>query len=261
MNEQLTIEGIDIERLPTTTAHQSRLQIYQPTRKPTMQTRTIKTPWGVAKIIGKVGQGHADVMESIFREADKFRILDDGSMQILVDPHKVRMTATGGKYQLSHKRLDEITTDLMQTIIDMSIPGREYSVDKGVLITKVQDSVVDAPQSPKTRHTSFGIKNRKMWRVDIGEHFVRLINQDINLHYDPKPIAQLKSGVSQAVARHLMTHSTTPNGGWAIDTIIRAVGAGLTTKTLWERRKEIHEDINGFKTLGLIIENGRIKKN
>lgn len=255
-------ELINLNYLPTTTSHQARLRIYQPTRKPIMCARFVPTPWGTATITGKIGQGHADVMEAIFRESFRSRFMEDGSMQILVDPHKVRLTACGGLYQLSHKRLDEITTDLMQTVIDMSIPGRDYSMDKGVLVTSIEDSIIDAIPSPKARSTSFNIKNRKMWRVDLGRHYVRLIEKDIKLYYDPRPIARLNSGVAQAVARHLLTHSTEPNGGWIIDNVIEAVGANpnKSSKTLWERRNEIKEDEEGFKKMGLIIEDERIRK-
>ena len=249
-------ETVKIDNLPTTTAHQSRLQIFQPTRKPTMQTRQITTQWGTAKIIGKIGQGHADVLEAIFRESDRFRVLDDGSAQILVDPYKVRITACGGEYKLSKQRLDEIMIDLIQTVIDMSIPNKEFSIDMGSLITKAQNSVINA----KTTKGRFGVTNRKLWRIDIGEHFVRLIEKDIHLYYDPKPISKLKSGVSQAVARHLLTHHQPPNGGWIIDSIIKAVGAGETSKAMWERRNEIFEDEDGLRNLGFEIKEGRILK-
>ena len=255
--KQLVLDGMD--ELPTTTAHQSRLQIYAPTRKPKFETRIIETPWGTAKIIGKIGQGHADVMEAIFSQASKWREFDDGTMQILVDPHRVRVAASSGNYKLSYERLNDITTDLMQTVIDMSVPGRDYNMDKGTLITRIQDSIIDVPEHSKTRSSSFG-KNRKMWRVDLGEAFVRLLNKDISLYYDPKPIAKLNSGVSQAVARNLLSHTVAPSAGWLIDNVIKAVGAGGDSKKMWERRNEIIEDADGLKLSGLVVEGGRIKR-
>ena len=238
--------------LPTTTAHQSRLQIFQPTRRPKNEVRLIETAWGTAKVHGRIGQGHADVLESIFSEAADHQIMSDGGMQILVDPHKVRVAAGGDK--LSGAQLDKLITELMQVVIDMRIASTGMRC-LGHIIDQVIESKVKAP----TRPGAIG-DDRKMWRVDVPASFVKLIQGDINLHYDPAPIAQLTNGISQAIARHVATHKHEPNGGWTIDGLIDAVGAGGTPKDKSNRRAELKRDAEGLKNVGLMLENGRLTR-
>ena len=251
---------INLTKLPTTTAHITRLRIYQPTRRPIMCTRTVETAWGTAAITGKVGQGHADVMEAIFTEKSKFRLLPNNMMQILVDPYRVRMAATGGEYELGYKQFNDITTDLMRTVIDMSIPNRQYSMDKGVLLVSAKESVIDAI----TTKGGFGKENRKMWLIEIGEHYVRLIDKDIRLYYDLRPIALLTGGFAQAIARHLLTHKNQPQDGWIIDNLIEAVGADPNNnrRIRSKRRDELEQNAQGLKDMGIIVDirNGRIRK-
>src|SRR5690554_1146804 len=86
-----------LEQLPTSTAHQARLQLYQPTRRPKWAERVIETPWGTATVRGKIGQVHADIVESICRHAEDHRIVAaTGHLQVLVDPYKVRVSVGGG---------------------------------------------------------------------------------------------------------------------------------------------------------------------
>lgn len=239
--------------LPTTTVHQSRLQIFQPTRRPKHDVLVIETSWGTAKVHGRIGQGHADVLEAIFSRASDHQILDDGRIQILVDPHQVRMAAGGDK--LSGDQLDKMIKELMAVVIDMRIKITGLRC-MGHIIDQVVESKVTAP----TRPGAIGGTDRKMWRVDIPEGFMKLIQGDLHLHYDPAPIARLTNGVSQAIARHIATHKHEPSGGWTVDGLIEAVGAGKTPKQLRNRRGDLKEDVEGLKGLGITIEDGRIKR-
>jgi len=238
------------DTLPTTTAHQSRLRIFQPTRRPVWLDETYQTKWGTCKVTGKIGQSHADVLESIFFKAEKFEFLDSGGMKILVDPFKVRSTAGGDK--LNKAQLDKLLKDLMAVVIELKI---DLNNDRsfGHIIDEVNETNVKAI----TRPGAIG-QNRKMWRVDISKNFLKLINSDIKLYYDPAPIAQLTNGISQAIARHVLTHKSAPSGGWTVDKLIEAVGAGSSQKDKSNRRAELKRDAEGLKIIGLLLENGRI---
>lgn len=242
-----------INKLPTTTMHQSRLQIFQPTRRPKQEVQIIETQWGTAKIHGRIGQGHADVLEAIFFQAADHQILENGDVQILVDPHKVRTTAGGDK--LSGAQLDKLITELMAVVIEMRITASNLRCF-GHIIDLVIESKVNAP----TRPGAIGSENRKMWRVDIPANFVKLIQGDLNLHYDPAPIARLTTGVAQAVARFVVTHKNEPCGGWKVDGLIQAVGAGKTAQSLKDRRKDLKTDADGLREIGLVVEDGRVKR-
>ena len=241
--------------LPTSTAHQSRLQLYQPTRRPTAMIRTIDTVWGTAMVHGKIGQAHADVMEAIFSVASDFQVKNDGGMQILVDPYKVRVTAGGGT-PMGGDQLDKLITELMQVVIEMRIKSTGTKI-KGHILDRAIESKVKADGGTAQK---FGGEDRKLWCVEIPKEFVSIFYADHGLYYDPKPIAALGTGIAQAIARHVATHTQQPRGGWSLDGLIRIVGAGETSTNIRNRRREVMKDLPGLEALGLTIEDGRVKR-
>ena len=250
--------------LPTTTVHQARLQIYQPTRKPKNLIRKIDTPWGTGIVDGKTGMAHADLMEGIFKHAEKYQIIKNSAsiesdpietMEILVDPYKLRTTSRNGS-RLSGAQVEALCDDLVKVMLDIKGTA-QFRPIKGHMIDLIVSSRFQAVSRPGTIQ---GKKPRYMWYVKVGAPFVRFIKEDLHLHYDPQPIAELNTGIAQAVARHLATHTHEPNGGWHIDKLILAVGAGKTSKAMWERRNEILEDHEGLQAIGFIIEERRIKR-
>ena len=107
-----------------------------------------------------------------------------------------------------------------------------------------------------TRLGAFG--ERKLWTVKLGEAFCKLVQKDIWVGYDPAPIARLDHGISQAVARHVLTHKTAPNGGWMMNTLIEAV-AGTVSRELGRKyRERIREDAQKMVGIGVIINADRI---
>lgn len=241
-----------INKLPTTTMHQSRLQIFQPTRRPVHTTQFIETQWGTARVHGRIGQGHADVLEAIFSQAAAHHVCENGDIKLLVDLYKVR-TAAGGE-KLSGAQLDKIITELMAVVIDMDIPALNLRC-KGHIINDAEESQVNAT----TRQGAIG-KNRKMWRVDIPANFVKLMQEDLKLFYDPAPIAKLTTGIAQAIARYIATHRDEPQGGWKVDGLIKVVGGGKSMQALKDRRKDLKIDAANLIELGLVVCEGRITR-
>lgn len=243
--------------LPTTSACVSRLQFAQPTRRPKHLKRTIETAFGRATVDGKIGQGHIDVLEAIFYEAaDKKIVEESGCLQILVDPYKVRVTAGGGT-ELGGDQLNNLIRDLRRVLIDLEISGSGTKI-YGNLISEIEESKVVA----KTRGGGFKKNDgneRKMWKVTIGRAYTKLVAEDYKLHYDPRPVAALNKGISQALARHVLTHSHTPRGGWLLDTLLSAVGVDCEASGVRNRRREIGEDAVGLKNLGIFVDAGRVK--
>lgn len=251
---------LTFDDLPTTTVHQARLQVYEPTRRPKKSRREIITSWGTAVINGKLGQGHADVVEAVFKEAMDWKFLDDGRIQVLVDPYKVRITANGGK-QGSHQQLNKVLLEIMTVVLELDIPARNIKIIGSHIFEEVVQSnhLVKGPGFTK-KGGNFQNELRPMWRVTISGAYVKLIGEDLHLHYDPTPIAALANGISQAVARHIASHRQQPPGGWYVDGLIRAVGEGLNSTAMRNRRRELLLDLDGLKKIGLSIEEGRIKR-
>lgn len=235
--------------LPTTTAHQARCQVFQATRRPKhLEGLIINSSWGEVKITGRLGQGHADVLEAIMRNAEKYRTRDTGAVQLFVDPYKIRMTAGGGK-QMSGQQLKVILDDLMTALVELRVPAKNLDLTGHIL-----DEI---DRSPHTRHDPLTGKERFMIRVTVARAWVTLINRDLGLTYEPVLVAALSNGISQAVARHVLTHSNTPPGGWKIPELLLAVG-GMGRER--DQRKFLSEDEAGLAKLGVVIEGARITK-
>lgn len=239
-----------LRHVPTSTAHQARLQLYQPTRRPQWMERVIATPWGTATVRGKIGQVHADIIEAICRHAEDHRtVAATGHLQILVDPYRVRVSVGGGT-AYSKDTLWRMLTELREVSITLEVPSQGLKVLGGIL-----DRV---EESPATRINHLTKKPRQLWRVTLDPAFAAMLRDDLQLYYDPAPLAKIETGVAQAIARHILTHRDQPTGGWLIDNLIKAVGADGNSVTMRHRRREIRACAESLKTVGLIVEEDRI---
>lgn len=244
------VVGDVFRQLPTTTAHQARLQLYQPTRRPVWMERVITTPWGTAKVRGKIGQVHADIIEAICRHAEDYRVIPGtGHLQILVDPYKVRVCVGGGK-AYSRGTLWHMLTELRETSITLEVPSRGLKVLGGIL-DRVEESLA-------TRHNKLTGKPRHLWRVTLDPAFAGLLQADLTLYYDPAPLAKIETGVAQAIARHVLTHRDQPTGGWLLDKLIELVGAGGDSTVMRNRRREVHSCAATLLAVGVLIAGNRL---
>lgn len=251
---QMTIFNKNESAMPTTTALVSRLCIFQPTRRPTALYKSeIKTPWGYIKITGRLGQQHADVLESICFHAEKKAVVEDGRIKLLVDPAVIRRSAN----ITSGEQFEKIIIELQTAVIDIIEPS-ELSCSGHVVdhIDKAQRS----DGSYITKRNPLGGGERHLWRVELGKAFCKLIGGDIWRCYDPRPLALLELGVAQAVARHVKTHKTPPPGGWHIDSLIEAVlhDKSLSGDTLRNHRRSLRKCAEGLLKIGIIIKNDRV---
>lgn len=239
-----------LKSMPTSTVHQSRLQLYQPTRRPTWLERVIVTPWGTATVRGKIGQVHADIIEAMCRHAEDYRVIPiTGQLQLLVDPYRVRVTVGGGS-AYSQDTLWRMLTELREVSITLEAPAQGLKVLGGIL-ERVEDS-------PATKLNHFNGKQRKLWRVTLDPAFAAMLRDDLQLHYDPLPLTKIETGIAQAIARHILTHRDQPEGGWLIDNLIKVVGADESGGGLRNRRREIHKSVESLRAVGLQVEGDRI---
>ena len=240
------------DKLPTATAHQSRLQLFQPTRRPKPIEEIIKTAWGSIRIKGRLGQAHADILEAILSGSEKHAKLEDGRIKLLIDPYQIMKIANQPSWSTFKKNLD----DLMQALIEIKEP--EHLRCLGHLIDHI-DKAVRADGTSVTKRNPLG-GEREMWRVEIGKAGTMLIEKDLKLYYQTKEIASLKYGISQAVARHILTHKIEPNGGWKLDELISNLCPGINPENRRHRRHEIQEDKTCLEKIGVLIWCGRVHK-
>lgn len=237
--------------LPTTTVHQARLQLYQPTRRPTWQERVIATPWGTAKVRGKIGQVHADIIEAICRHAEDYRYIPGtGHLQLLVDPYKVRVSVGGGA-AYSKDTLWRMVTELRETSITLEAPSQGLKVLGGIL-DRVDESLATKP------HPVTG-KPRRLWRVTLGHSYITMLGGEQLLYDKQTSLAKIETGVAQAIARYCLSCGPTA-GSWDLDTLIHLVGAGAggRSETMRNRRRDVLNSVKSLREVGVFIEGDRV---
>lgn len=243
------------ENFPTTTVHQARLRLFQPTRRPVIlpENKVIPTAAGAILIReGRLGQQHADVFEAILRYAERQVELEDGRYKLLVDPAVIRRVAR----QSSTSTYNKVLKELMATVIEIIEPKRLACL--GHLIDHMENAE-KKDGTAITRHDPLTKKKRNLKRIEIGKAASSLIQTDLLLHYDPAPIAALRHGISQAVVRWVLGHSKEPNGGWHLDTVIEAVcGRGISSQQLRDRRRELCADAEALACIGVSVNGGRV---
>lgn len=232
---------------PTTTALQARVAIFQPSQRPqSLRGEWIDTSYGRCRVSGRLGQRHADVVESLLYCAEKKRSTDDSGVELLVDPARVRRTLS---QQYSHQRLWRLLNEIMQAVVEIQTPDFRAL---GHLI----DHVVE---SPATRRDPLTGRSRNLWRVRVGIVLVALLGDDLSIYRDPSGIAGLTHGITQAVARYVLTHKQEPRGGWHLDTVIKAVaGEDLSGQAIRKARLRVNDEAESLGDVGVIVTENRV---
>ena len=237
--------------LPASTRTQSRVTLFQASQRPVRRGgEWQKTAFGRVRVSGRLGQRHADLVEALCATALDGRQVSDGGVELLVDPHKVRMVLAGGRGQYSAEQLQALLSDLRAARIEIETPAmRQGERAVGGLI---DHWIPTAGKVPDPLHGQ-----RQLWRVRLGLLLVNLLRADPHVWRTPARIAQiaaLGSGVSQAVARHVLTHSKHPQGGWHLDTLLDAVGAAQVGRARRVARQAVRRDAAGLAGLGVILD-------
>lgn len=239
---------------PTSTIVQARIMLYQPSQRPkTRQGDWLETPFGRCRVTGRLGQRHADVVEGILYCAERLRKIPDGGVELLVDPARLRKSLSDSRYSMS--QLQKLMTELRAATIEIETPQLKKCEEKiiGGLIDHVKPS-------PMTRPDPLTGGLRHLWRIRLGVALVMLLDHDLRLYYNPAPIARLQHGISQAVARHILSHKNEPSGGWKQDTLIRAVAGEVSSQSMRDARRRLKQDESGLQEIGVVIQNGRVMR-
>lgn len=238
---------------PTSTALQARVALFQPSQRPTLQkNKHLTTSYGECSVTGRLGQRHADLLEALLFCAERKREINDGGIELLVDPAQVRKTLSDSRY--SYEQIEKLLVELRTATITIRATNLDFPVIGGL--------IDHAIPSPMTRHDPLTGGERSLWRVRLGVALVMLLENDLALYYKPAPLARLKHGVSQAVARHVLTHKNTPSGGWHLNTLIAAVyGDNPTPKQISNARTRIKQDYKKLAEMGVFIdEENKVKR-
>lgn len=218
-----------------------------------MKNQVIETAWGKINVHGRIGQGHADVLEAIMFSSARAARIEDGRIKLLVDPAAIRRVAGIGGAQLK-----KLLTELMSVVIELNVTSPEPFCVLGHLIDAVTAATTEAGDKFAVRNPFGG--DRVLWRVELGTALVELIDRDVWINYNPTGVARLTHGVSQALARHILTHKYVPPGGWKLDGLIKTVAGQIVGGVLKHRRAEVRADAQGLKNIGIEVVGDRVTR-
>lgn len=241
-------------------AHEARLNIFDPTRRPVpdKKIKKIETSWGKIERLAPfgAGQGHADLLDAILFCSEKKVFESNGRrLKLLVDPARVRKVAN----ITSGQQFKDIAFEIQSIVIGIAEPKEYWSI--GHLIDNIAPAKKKDGTLLKRENPLKPGDERGLWRVDVGQTLLTLMGEDILRTYDPRPISRLDFGISQAVARLLLSHDgEEPNGGWTIDGLIQSVAGKLDQASMRNRRREIRIDGEKLLEIGFRVENDRVHK-
>jgi len=224
--------------------------LYQPSQRPRYTSTVWFSSFGRCEVVGRLGQRHADLLEAILYTAEKKRDTPDGSVELLVDPARVRKTLSDSRYSMA--QIKKLLMELRAAAISIETPAFDFPLISG-LIDQIEPSLL-------TRRDPLTGGSRHLWTVRLGKALLILLERDLWLHYDPAPIARLQHGITQAIVRHILTHKVMPRGGWFMDTLIVAVIGNPTPTDLRNARRHIRSEAAALGELGIRVEADRLVK-
>jgi len=208
--------------LGVTSESQNRLPVFQPSDKPQYININFDSAYGKVKISGRLGQTHKNLLETCFYLREKYFYNPEEkypTLKLLVDMYKIRkfLSSKGGEY--SYQKILELFEDMrnVKIHIERTNQNGEEFVGDGNLISDILDDEEEIQYSKNKN------KSRKLKIVNFGILATKLMEEELKFSYNPKPIFELKSGISKAIVRFLKTQQKMPKGGYKLDTLIKLV--------------------------------------
>lgn len=242
-------------RLPTTTALLSRLQVFEPSRRPEKLVREPNTSWGTSRVEGRLGQGHADLLELILFLGRDPGEWPDERICVTVDFYKVRKVLGRGQ-ESGGEQLNVWLSQIMDATLELR-PKRWDAPIAGKLIDAVLESTKTVPAPGRLTSAGQRAGERHLKEIVLGQAMSTLIRHDVGLIYDPRPILNCKKGVAQALIRYVNTHNNTPNGGWKLETVLNHIGAG-DDRDRSNKNRELKLCRSHLAGLGIKLEDDRV---
>lgn len=239
-----------------TTAAQCRISIFQPTRIPVHRIDEVETPYGRAVVQGRLGMRHKDFIECSKLTAVEQGIDAAGRYCCITDPNVLRTAMSIGRSRICWQQMKDLAEELrtckIQDLEIYSRPGFGI-ITSGILDSVVYQGVGAIEARPGTRRGSGPCSSRELWKIAFSEAWTQLFQHDIQISYGgclPQIVA-LRHGVSQAVARFMLSHQ--PGASYSIKQALEIVGAARP-ETLRHRVKELLSDEEALDQMGIKIQ-------
>ncbi len=256
---------------PTITVTPARVRLAEPSQRPGGRAgEWLETSWGRCQVKGRLGQRHMDVLEAIMFHAQSWELKGDGAAWLIIDPAALRRAISDGNH--SSRRLKEWLVEIMQAVVCIEAP-RLGEVKEGHLIDERRDAPTlvrdPLPMGPKKRGDEIvedenrrRSGHRTLWEIRLGSPMMFLLAHDVTLWHDPAPISKLRHGISQAIARLMLSHSD-QEGVLVlfIETAIKAVcGQDIAAGALRKARHLIKQDKDRLLDCGIFFDGERLRR-
>lgn len=243
-------------RLPTTTALLARLQVFEPSRRPEKHLRKAKTSWGVSHVQGRLGQGHADLLELICFLGRNPVPQAKGGICVTVDEYQLRQVL-GRSVAGTGSEPSKWLLEIMDATLELHPKGWDAPIS-GKLIDEVSQSAQTVPAPGRYTEDRQRSGTRHLTDIVIGSLLATLMERDVCLDYDPRPIFNCKRGTPQALVRYCRTHRAAPNGGWKLETVLTHIGASVNAVDVRNRRRELKAWAEYLHAFNIRVENDRV---
>lgn len=237
-----------------TTISLNRLPIFQPTLRAKYREEAFESPHGKITVKGKLGQNHKSLLETILY-LRKLYDFDEENMilRVLYNEYEVKKHLTKGTTTYSYEGYKQLLEDMKQAYITLEAER----IIKGKLI---KETKISSNYSKKSKGNLPPVKEKEIPYVilEFGEVVSYLFSKEFKFTYDPKPIIELRNGISQAIARYIQTHKNHPPSGYHLRQLIEILEGKMENKRWWTIRKYLKEDAKHLRQLNIVID---FKKN
>ena len=196
---------------------------------------------------GRPTARHRDVLDAIMVSATTMAIDAVGRVHVIFDVADVRDTL-GGK-SIDWTKIRDYLLDLQATTISIRRPGDDWP-ESWPMLAIVGDAKAEAL---RRAHLYSG----KMKRIAFSEGVAALLESETRLYVNKNVVRQvlrLQNQVSRSVARWLISHSGDQHQ--RVDTVLSLVGAGGGERQQRKFHKQLRDDAEGLKRLGISFEGG-----
>jgi len=250
-----------LDNIGVATVTQNRTPIFEPSNKPREGVRTYEGGYGEytkLTIEGRLGQTHKSLLETILWKKELYdyiyaeqivgdEVIKIKYLKVLYDREKIRKhLSSNGKY--SWQGYEELLKDMMRTII--TLEKEEGKRTRSPLVIDLYDSPTKKPVSSRSPIIP---KEVSLTTIVLGSVITTLIDTEIKFIYDPKPITSLSSGVSQALARFLITHKKHPQAGYNLRELVKRLGCPAEGMGWRNIKRALKQDADQLEANGIAI--------
>lgn len=252
MNE--LISKMTIKNKDVSTVHQSRCGIFQPTRRPVTRTVTTITKWGSSRVKGRIGQNNQDVLDACFAVAEKRIEAEDGRVFLQIDPYLLRKKLGG----LPAEKIMEWLQELRSASIELKIntANSKTWILAGILDEAVYSSkIINATAKPGVITAG----ERHYLRIVVSRTWAAMMSADLQTNYkgNLEAIMGLKSGLSQAIARLMLSHSGAVQ--MSLEKALDSVGFKDKHRNTDRALALVKADTLALGKMGVSIDDGLVK--